>query len=243
MIASQNIWLLAALAALAGSLIILIAVRTARKRAAHGFEASKAAGATDVVRTSQAAEQVGLQSSKAAIVENLNSIDMLTTQQLSRLLISMAEASDWQVLGKHFDVLSKQRLVHLRALVARPQNSVSPEQALHHTMEAYCISCLIIALYDELVAQSEVVSEVLDEWFRANGGMSVSEFRASVDVDCARILLIDLDYSRPSRETSLAQLRLAEKHCQNVGIAPEEDSSPVHAVLSEIELRKKRLAY
>jgi len=234
---------MAALAALAGSLIILIVVLAARKRSAHRPDASRATKATDVVRTSQATEQVEPQSGRTLIVENLNSIDRLTTQQLSRLLISMAEASDWQVLGKHFDSLSEQRLVHLRALVARPQNNMSPEQALHRTMEAFRISCLIIALYDELVAKSEAVSEVLDEWFRANGRMSVSEFRARVNIDCARILLIDLDYSRPSREKSLAQLRLAETYCQNAGVAPEDDSSPAHAVLSEIELRKECLTY
>lgn len=236
----SGLWLTAIVALIGLGISAAVVALAARRHVSLKRAVTVVATTASGTATPSAAEPVENDTDRPAIVEQLDSVEKLTTQQLAHLLITMADSREWQALGRQFDSLFEQRLTHLRALAACPPNNISRGQALRHTFEAFRISRLIMALYDELVAKSDVVAEVLNGWFVANRGMTVSEFGANVNFDCAHILLMDLDYARPTSETTLAQLRLAEKFCHSACSADRDCSRSPRTLLSEIERRKQR---
>ena len=155
---------------------------------------------------------------------------------------AMVEANDWQALGQQFDSLLDRQLEHLKTLASRHDGSFTTEEALHHTLEAYRLSGLILTLHDQFVAESDLVTELLDEWLQAHRGTTTSQLGMKVHLDCARILLLDLDYARPSPKNTLAQLNLAEEYCASACSPGEDEHSPCKTLMSEIALRKRRLS-
>ena len=188
-------------------------------------------------------EQVAAHENRwVAIVDQLDFIERTNKRQMQVMTAAMVEANDWQALGQQFSLLLDRQLEHLKALATRHKGSFITEEALHHTFEAYRLSCLILNLYDEFVAESDAVTELLDEWFQAHRGTTISHLGMKVHLDCARILLLDLDYACPSWETTLVQLHLAEEHSTSACFPDDDEHSLCKVLVSEIALRKKRLS-
>ena len=177
-----------------------------------------------------------------AIVDQLDFIERINKKQMQVMTAAMVEANDWQSLGQQFGSLLDRQLEHLKALATRHKGSFITEEALHHTFEAYRLSCLILNLYDEFVAESDAVTELLDEWFQAHRGTTISQLGMKVHLDCARILLLDLDYACPPSETALVQLNLAEEYSTSACFLDDDEHSPCKVLMSEIALRKRRLS-
>jgi len=243
---SQFINLLAAfllIVALAALALVVIVVRT-RRQEQMTCAAQKGPGrAHDQASAYDEARETLGQSEEAAffgaIVEQLGRIERVNRKQLHELTAAMVESKDWRALGEQFDALFEKRLVHLRALARRHAAVLSVGKALHHTVEAYRLSCLMLDLYEKFVAPSEVVTSVLDEWFRAHRNMSTKEFISKIHLDCARILLLNLDYAQPPRSIVLEQLVMAETCCSCMG-ALDSDAT-AQTLLAEIALRRDRL--
>jgi len=227
------VFLLALLACLAvlGTVLLFLRVR-------HGTRASRA----EENQQSTETPLEGFAVHRQVIVEQLQSIDQANRKQLRALMAVMVDSGDWQELGQQFVALNEQRVEHLRALAQRHDSMLSAEKAVFHTLEAYRLSLLIFALYDELVAKSDVVRELLDDWFRSQRGTSLEEFNMRLNLDCVRILLLDLDYAHPSTAAARTQLDLAGEHCAFVAASGQENASPCETLRAEITLRKERLS-
>lgn len=176
-----------------------------------------------------------------AIVDQLDSIERANKQHMHKITAALMESDDWQALARQFDTLLDRHVEHLKAVSTLSRRSGMIRQALHHTRETYRLSCLISALHEHFVAGSDVVSGLLDEWFLEHRATTTSRIRTKVRLDCARVLLLDLDYARPSPKTALAQLELAEKHRSAVCPSDDDVSTPCSILKSEIALRMERL--
>jgi hypothetical protein len=221
-------------AILAGIAIVLLLIRILRKNTRDS--ARSLAGA----KTPEQDEEHGER--WVTIVDQLDFLERANKDQMQVMTADMVEANDWQALGQQFDSLLNRRLEHLKTLASRHNGSFTTEEALQHTLEAYRLSGLILTLYDQFVAESDVVTELLDEWLQEHRGTTTSQLGMMVNLDCARILLLNLDYACPSLETSLEQLNLAGEYWASACSPHEDEHSPCKVLLSEIALRKRRLS-
>lgn len=178
--------------------------------------------------------------SSYAIVKHLGRIQRANKKQLFELMAAITESGDWRALGKQFDTLFDKRLAHLRALTKRNSAVLPIGKTLRHTIEAYRLSRLILDLYERFVAPSELVTSTLDEWFRVSRNLSMTEFVSRIHLDCARILLLNLDYAQPLQKTAMEQLDMAETYCSAANL-PESDAA-AQTLLAEIALRRERLS-
>ncbi len=101
---------------------------------------------------------------------------------------------------------------------------------------------LIFALYDELVAKSDVVRELLDDWFRSQRGTIWRIQHATQPGLRAHSV------ARSGLRTSFAaaartQLDLAGEHCAFVAASRQENASPCETLRAEITLRKNDSAH
>lgn len=228
--------------ALLALVLVVIAIRTRRQRKTSNVRSPRDKEAVrGDVHDARAEDEESASSYLPAIVNQLESIERTNKRQLYELTAVMVDSKNWRALGDQFDNLSDKRLAHLRALTKRSHSALPAQKALGHTVEAYRLSRLMLDLYEKFVVQSEVVTSVMDEWFRARQNMSMAEFISKIHLDCVRILLLNLDYAQPSRKTALEQLGMAEACCHIAGPQGEEGGSTVQALLAEIALRKERL--
>jgi hypothetical protein len=178
---------------------------------------------------------------RSTIIDQLDSIERANKKQMQSLIAQMVESQDWRALGEQLSLLSDEEVEHLRVLAQRHNHTLSPLEALLHTREAFRTASLILSLYDELVADSDIVRDVLDQWFKMRRGTTIAQFSQKIHLDCARILLLDLEYASPPPGIIRDQLDLAEDFCSDV-VSPDSDQySPALLLLSEIALRKGRL--
>jgi hypothetical protein len=178
---------------------------------------------------------------RLTITEQADSVEHFVKRRSNAIVTAMVDSSGWHELVQQLESLSEERLAHLRVLAARADGNLPADSALNHTLEVYSLSQLILALHHQLVAQSAVVSHVLNEWFRTHRGMSIVQFEAGIHLDCARALLLDVDYACPPRDVALRQLSLAEEHCRAACLPEDPPISPARALLAEIVLRGERL--
>lgn len=229
-------WLAAVLVLLIGGLTLILIIRLLRS----GRRATEPARPDATSPNGALGQSQAIAQRPTAIVEQMDVIEKYTRRRLNEILTAMVESSGWQALIQQIDELFADRLVHLRALAGRAASGLSTEAALRHTLEAYSLSRLMLSLHEQLVAQSAIVTQVLDDWFKTHRNISISQFESHLQLDCARILLLDLDYAQPAPDLIREQLNLAEQHCQLV--AAEADPGALQAILAEITLRRQRLA-
>ena len=232
--------LLTALLASLGLLgIILLLVRIRRR--GRTVRATAAPVTTVTPTPDRDVQSEGFIIRRQAIVERLESIDQTNRRQMRSLIAVMVDSGDWQELGQQLVALSDERVEHLRVLAQRHDSLLTAEKARFHTLEAYRLALLIFALHEELIDTSDVVREYLDGWFRSHRRISLAEFSARINLDCARTLLLDLDYARPEAPTALRQLDLASEHCADIIELGGGAVSQYDSLLFEITLRKERL--
>ncbi|GEM_PF-6598463 len=242
---SQLVTFLAAfllITALAALVLVAIMIRTQQS---ERMNASDLSGASDAGTGAEMASiddpghaEGDGSASSYAIVKHLDRIQRANKKQLFELTAAITDAGDWRALGKQFDALFDKRLVHLRALTKRNTAVLPVGKALNHTIEAYRLSRLILDLYEKFVAPSELVTSTLDEWFRASRNLSITEFISRIQLDCARILLLNLDYAQPLCKTAIEQLNMAETYCSAANL-PDNDAA-AQTLLAEIALRRQR---
>jgi len=236
-----TIVLLVLMGCLAALAIVLLLVRLAGRRRARGRKAviTRQPATTPSPAAEPPAAQFVVR--RQPIVEQLESITHANRKQTRALLAVMVDSGDWQELGQQILAISDQRIEHMRVLANRNDSSLTAEKAMFHTFEAYRLSLLIFAIHEDFIEQSDVVREFLDEWFQSTRGISLAEFGARVNLDCARILMLDLDYARPATATATNQLDLAAEHCAGAAESGCGANSTCDSLRAEIMLRKDRL--
>ena len=238
----MTIVLLASMGCLTGLAIILLLARVARRRRERkkAMPAVQQPTAAKPAAADPPAPQFVVR--RHTILEQVEGITQANRKQVRALLATMVDSGDWQELGQQIIAISDQRIEHMRVLAQRHDSSLTAERAMSHTFEAYRLSLLIFALHDELIEQSDVVRQLLDEWFRSTRGIGLAEFGARVNMDCARLLLLDLDYARPLAPVAENQLDLAAEHCASAAESGHGKNSTCDSLRAEITLRKERLS-